>query len=502
MLHRMPPQRSSTADSQTLPGVSTGGLWVPTLRLTQCGRRPSPFASPSSSGDRLCAVHRVRTRVGGELWGARSSSLTSLPERAAPDEWDRIVRLQNNPRFGDAIGFYFPNFASGGGFSISPATCGPLGGEWLWGHYGGKHPIGGNPALGGAVRITEVTFVRFMTGSVVMRTNYEGGQKSSDAVPPHYFKRITIDADSRANLAYLPPPLRSWIRPNKCVVMDCDGPKHVLLHDLDGSLTGKGADASITARAEFLHELRQDTTKFTWYNIPTKMLYDPAPYNDLSDPGWDMSRYEAYSDGVQSFAYRRLADEEHHEIQRRTQLWQSRRADAPGNLIAVDDDTTDSTKAASAIAVAVGEGGRQLQSATASDWKNRMVFYTGDERDFYQGLDGRVCEPESAIFDPSCRTMRKTHREVAYSGYGMYRDGCTLNTQWNAWSCAKSSVIPARLIVESMDSDHTSRNLAPVALATGGYVRLYVNRAHAPRNHVATPPHRSLTLNAHVCRLI
>ena len=45
--------------------------------------------------------------------------------------------------------------------------------------------------------------------------------------------------------------------------MDCDGPKHVLLHDLDGTLTGLGPDASVTARSEFMSELRADETKFT-----------------------------------------------------------------------------------------------------------------------------------------------------------------------------------------------------------------------------------------------
>ena len=52
-----------------------------------------------------------------------------------------------------------------------------------------------------------------------------------------------------------------------------------------------------------------------------------------------------------------------------------------------------------------------------------MVFYTGDERDFYQGLDGTTCSPDEAAFDPACRTPRKTHREVAYAGTGGYPDG-------------------------------------------------------------------------------
>ena len=95
-------------------------------------------------------------------------------------------------------------------------------------------------------------------------TNMRGGMESSDAVPPHFFKEITIDAESRANLAYLPPPKREWIMPSKCVVMDCDGPKHVLIHDLDGTLTGLGPDASVLARAEHMNELRADETKLTW----------------------------------------------------------------------------------------------------------------------------------------------------------------------------------------------------------------------------------------------
>ena len=35
-----------------------------------------------------------------------------------------------------------------------------------------------------------------------------------------------------------------WIEPRKCIVMDCDGPKHVVIHDLDGSLTGGAAGTS------------------------------------------------------------------------------------------------------------------------------------------------------------------------------------------------------------------------------------------------------------------
>ena len=59
-------------------------------------------------------------------------------------------------------------------------------------------------------------------------------------------------------------------------VMDCDGPKQMIIHDLDGSLTGLEARSSILARSEFMHEQRANGD-FTWYNIPSKMLYDPCP---------------------------------------------------------------------------------------------------------------------------------------------------------------------------------------------------------------------------------
>ena len=68
--------------------------------------------------------------------------------------------------------------------------------------------------------------------------------------------------------------------------MDCDGPKKVLIHDLDGSLLGLGPDASILARAEFMHQTRSDPSEYTWYDpisrpylahiSPTSLLYLPC----------------------------------------------------------------------------------------------------------------------------------------------------------------------------------------------------------------------------------
>ena len=84
-------------------------------------------------------------------------------------------------------------------------------------------------------------------------------------------------------------------------------------------------------------------------------------------------------------------------------------------------------------------------------------------------------EATSAIYDPSCRIKRRTHKEVAYRGYGVYRGEtkkCVLKEEWNAWLCTADVLKPSRLIIESMDRDHNSRPLTPVAVASGGYVDL------------------------------
>ena len=426
-------------------------------------------------GDVTISNVRIADFSIGMLWGSIGpDSATHIARLQTVTLRDSLLvgRTATNAICNSQVGILLGTFA-GSGPSISPSTCGPLGGHWTRGIYGMEHPTGSNPALIGEARVTNVTFHRFLntqqTGgcggtSFVAMTNMRGGMESSDAIPPHFFKEITIDAESRTNLANLPPPKQAWIAPSKCIVMDCDGPRHVLLHDLDGSLTGLGVDASVIARAEHMNQYRADTSKFTWYNIPTKMLYDPAPYNDPGDPGWDMSAYMAYNNGAQTFTYRRrLAERERREMDRRRLLVANRSQTVPA------DGTSEYPPAAS----------RRLSSAVEADWRNRMVFYTGDERSFYQGNAGPVCDPYSAIYDPSCRTIRKTHHEVAYRGYGTYRgwgvvgnDQCQSVANFNAWRCRRAALVPARLLVESMDSDHTSRSLTPVALASGGYVDL------------------------------
>ena len=139
---------------------------------------------------------------------------------------------------------------------------------------------GSYPALLSETRVTGSTFLRYSPDECgtanVLETLMEGGQNSADGVPPIFVSETTIDEVSRANLADMKPPKKEWIVPARCGVMDCDGPKQMFIHDLDGSLTGRDAGTSILARSEFMHE-RRANGDFTWYNIPAKMLYDPCP---------------------------------------------------------------------------------------------------------------------------------------------------------------------------------------------------------------------------------
>ena len=190
-----------------------------------------------------------------------------------------IGRSYSNPGCSKRTAIFFPASVSVGP-SISPGICGDLGGPRRSGIWGAARGSGSYPALLSETRLTGNTFLRYSPDSCgtanVLETLMEGGQNSADGVPPIFVSETMIDASSRANLAFIKPPLQEWIIPAKCGVMDCDGPKQMFIHDLDGSLTGLDAGSSILARSEFMHEQRANGD-FTWYNIPTKMLYDPCP---------------------------------------------------------------------------------------------------------------------------------------------------------------------------------------------------------------------------------
>ena len=223
--------------------------------------------SPSSTP--LITNVRIADFETGFIWGGVGASPIShaaVMKTVFLEDSLFVGRSFNEPRSGVQVGVHLVVFSSQGA-SITPDQCTPLGGRYTYGIYGTEFPIGSDPAIAGEFRVARVTFLRFQANggsSVVVKTLMRGGMESADAVHPAFFSQITIDQVSRENLASLPPPKRSWITLAKCVVWDCDGPKHPIVHDLDGSLMGRGADASITGKAEYMNERRAHLNKYTW----------------------------------------------------------------------------------------------------------------------------------------------------------------------------------------------------------------------------------------------
>ena len=488
----VPPERflNNSAHSSNLCWAAKGGVTQPIKDLTCWRIRTAAIWGFSGSDRPVVSNVRVADSAVGLFWSiigpnpefhtVRLQRLTIkdslfVGQMASFAIWPTGMCPEHQ------VGILLP--ISSTSSSITPNTCGSLGGGWLKGAFGTEHIVGSNPPLAQEVRVTRSTFRRFNNpcgSSTVLEPTMRGGMDSADAIMPLFFSETSIDTTSRANLANLLPPKRDWIMETSCVVMDCDGPKHVMIHDLDGRLTGNGPDSSILARAEFMNELRKDASKYTRYNIPSKMLYDPAPYNDLADPGWDMSEYAEYS-GI-SFGSRRLAEQQllgdHHNQSTVLAVGAMSHAtvDASSHIAfstaGADGEIRVITTAEYHSPIEHDDHGRRLDSF--EDWKNRMVFYTGDEHAFYPPSD-RECDPTASILNPMCRTRRKSHREVAYNGYGTFRgqdSTCTLSTNFNAWMCRAQHLKPARLLIENMDEDHTSRSIVPVALASGGYVDL------------------------------
>ena len=112
------------------------------------------------------------------------------------------------------------------------------------------HNLDINPAIRGVVRLHHVEFAHFGTkcgrGSVAITSN----PSSADVFHPVYTKGISLYNVDNDRLFHIPPSNIGWINPGDCVDMDCDGHKHVLIKDEDGSLIGVSG-GSVIAKAEF-----------------------------------------------------------------------------------------------------------------------------------------------------------------------------------------------------------------------------------------------------------
>ena len=240
--------------------------------------------------------------------------------------------------------------------------------------------FGSYPGLAADFRVVNTTFARFIESPCGVASHLiESSPAAAEVAAPMFFEALTLVDVNREQMVKFHRPSRGWISIDDCVTMDCDGPKFLILHDVDGSLTGGGADSSIIAKAEYRNEFRADGVTPTGYNIPVKALYDLNPY-----------------------------------------------------------------------------GRRQLGADQSTDSE----------------LDARRRQLELS-------STARTEEEVAYRGFGTYREGCTDQTSWNAYECratdtatADGPLIAARLVIESLDKDTLSRSLVPVSLHTGGYVTL------------------------------
>ena len=148
----------------------------------------------------------------------------------------------------------------------------------------------GYQAIWGKATVFRTSFTKF--GSTPQCTfdsiqSIESNPMASDGQHPHMFSEITMDESSRLSLVKLHAPSAGWVVLDDCVSMDCDGPKHILINDVDGTLLGNtvqggGSGGSIIARAEyFSHALNWEST---WHkknpkSLPSQMLVNPKNKN-------------------------------------------------------------------------------------------------------------------------------------------------------------------------------------------------------------------------------
>ena len=133
------------------------------------------------------------------------------------------------------------------------------------------------PAINGSSLLRDVTFAGFATHDcssgkfdVALMTNPE----ADDAIHPITVEGIRwVDTSDENKLYFQDPPLHH-VNPSDCVDMDCDGHKHTLVRDTDGSFTGTKEKGTIVAKAEF--EWDGDRRRGIGnYRIPIAMLTNP-----------------------------------------------------------------------------------------------------------------------------------------------------------------------------------------------------------------------------------
>ena len=135
------------------------------------------------------------------------------------------------------------------------------------------HTIISYPAINGSTWLSGVTFAGFAgncvgsSGDIALMTNPE----ADDAIHPINVKSIRWVGTPEDNKLFIQNPPLHHVNPSDCVDMDCDGHKHTLVRDSDGSFTGNSGKRTIVAKAEF--EWDGDRRRGIGdYRIPKTML--------------------------------------------------------------------------------------------------------------------------------------------------------------------------------------------------------------------------------------
>ena len=166
------------------------------------------------------------------------------------------------------VGIIIPSFTSGrGGFPKFP---------WPTSH--------NYPAINGMTTISRVSFVNFgkrcaeEKDRVIMTSSF-----SEDANHPVHTEQIVFESDGRFITAENPqikPEYKLFvhesnirrINPSDCVDMDCDGLKHVLIKDLDGTFSEEGSLRTMVGMAELGWDGPDRRRGIGNFRIPKTML--------------------------------------------------------------------------------------------------------------------------------------------------------------------------------------------------------------------------------------
>ena len=130
------------------------------------------------------------------------------------------------------------------------------------------------PAINGSTWLRDVTFAGFITSNcdgnnadIALMTN----PQADDAIHPINVNGIQWERTAAENKLFFQEPPLHHVNPSDCVDMDCDGHKHALVCDIDGSFTESSGKRTIVAMAEF--EWDGDRRRGIGdYRIPKTML--------------------------------------------------------------------------------------------------------------------------------------------------------------------------------------------------------------------------------------